>query len=60
MAIFGFTQVSFVEIVFQQLGEINVSNMFKKQRFQGVKLVWVCYLCEVRMSYYVIIRGKWH
>lgn len=45
MAIFGFTQVSFVEIVFQQLGEINVCNMFKKQRFQGVKLVWVCVTC---------------
>ncbi len=44
MAIFGFTQVSFVEIVFQQLGEINVCNMFKKQRFQGVKLVYGCML----------------
>jgi hypothetical protein len=44
VAIFGFTQVSFVEIVFQQLGEINVCNMFKKQRFQGVKLVYGCML----------------
>jgi hypothetical protein len=45
VAIFCFTQVSFAEIVFEQLGEINICNMFKKQRFQGVKLVWVCVTC---------------
>jgi hypothetical protein len=34
-AIFGFMQVSFAEIVFEQLREINVCNMLRSKDLRG-------------------------